>query len=208
MADIFPILQSGFVGGTDSRLSKPDSEANLYTDYILLKTEAKVNNPYFFSKDITKLFNDWFGNKEIMRDFDFREKVLKEAMDAFGVGNNKSALASNFPHWLRLQEDKPTVSELHVKFLRDCAKFIECGKRDLSVWQWYPLIKADTTTLASRSKDTGYIAWTAAVGSQTNENLVRKWVSHLGGYEDLLTTLFIVFGERTAVTTMGYKHPG
>lgn len=210
MANAFPILQSGFISGVDERLSKPDTEANLINDYILLRPDLKVNNPYFFSKDIGQLFSDWFGNPSLMNNFEFRAQVLKEAMWWFSIGDRKEAnLKGNFLQWLKLQENNPTVSELHMQFLRDTISFILTGQRDLTVWQWFPLIKADTTTLQAKPASAASLFMTQRYMEVfDNESIVQKWVSQKFGYEDLLTTLFIVLGERTAITTVNTKHAG
>ena len=210
MANAYPILQSGFISGVDERLSKPDTEANLMNDYMLVSPHLKVNNPFFFSKDVCKLFSDWFGDPSIMNQFEFRAQVLKEAMWWFSIGDRKEInLKGNFLQWLKLQENNPTVSDLHMQFLNDTIDFILTGKRSLTVWQWYSLIKADTTSL--QAKPTTFAAKRLTEnyrGLFDNESIVQQWVSQPYGYEDLITTLFVILGERTAITTVNTKHAG
>ena len=201
--DLYPKLQSGFIASDDKRLSKPDSEADLMADYILLATHLKVNNPYFFSKELTTMFYQWKAKPEVMRVFSFREQVLTMAKSLFSF-----TAGSSLVNWLKLQEDKPTVSEMHIKFLIETLNFILGYDRNLACFQWFSLLSADSTTLPAKTKisnDKNFIDHKADLF--IFDDALQLWVSKPHGFEDLLMTMMIIFGERTAITTSSFKHP-
>ena len=202
MNSLFPILQSGFVASSEKELSRPDSETDIISDYVIGATHLKNVNNRFFSKVVTKLYHEYRVNREKMQQFDFRERILKEAKFAFTFNTGVS-----FLKWVQLQFDTPMVSDMHVRFLTETCGFIFGQERKLASVQWFSLLEANTTIVPSQ------LEWAeaCAILSESKNaydiySLLQAWVSRDHGYEDLLTTLFVIYGERTAITTVNYKH--
>lgn len=191
---LYPILQSGFVGLTETGLTKKIPESPTFSDTILF---AKVNHEYdnlFYSSDITGLFNEWQGNTNVIRSFDFRERVLKQAFDKF---------RPSMVEWLSFQSNKPGFTRTHQQVLtRMCAWFsesMEAPENPAEVLKWINLIGP------SQGNDVRFsILETNAGGAHSTVTSINNWVAKEGGFESLLVYLFIIFGERSGHT----QHPG
>ena len=202
MNSLFPVLQSGFIAASDKELSRPDSETDIVADYVLGATHLKNINNRFFSKVVTKLYNEWRNNREKMKDFAFRELILKQTKECFTFNTGLSCLK-----WFQMQFDTPMVSDMHVQFLVDTMKFVAGEERGLATFQWFSILEANTTIVPSQSTwDEVSRVFNHCLPSYDFYTVLQMWVSRPHGYEDLLTSLFVIYGERTAITTVNFKH--
>lgn len=127
-------------------------------------------------------------------DFDFREKVLKTALKAFGT--------LDFYMWYSQQKYSPSAGEMHRAFLIDTLKFIEHGERRMPVNNWNDLISyADkgepNATLSEEACEFFGISSNGIVRERRNYDLldiIAKWTSQPGGWQDMLGSLHIFFG--------------
>lgn len=193
----YPILQSGFTALTSVGLTKPNPVPATFSETILFREKNKEHDPYFFIEDITNLFNDWQADFRIMRDFSFREKILKQAKMAFG---------HDLTEWLNFQALKPSFSYTHKQFLeRMCVwlqpyTFEPVLTQDVEIIKWIGLLSPGQ----GHHIPFNYNHVAADLGGiinpgDTNE-LLANWVAREGGYESLLTYIFIIFGERVGHT--------
>ncbi len=203
MSNRYPILQSGFVAANESNISIHKTETDIVLDYTLSKTHLKNINNYFFSKNITAIYKAWIDNNILMNRFEFRESILKEAKQAFSF-----LTGGSFQKWIQLQVDKDTVTNMHMQFLNETVGFIFGKYRSISVHQWFSLLEVNNTSKHADNKldYQGLDIDTSAIYSL--EKVIQLWVSRDIGFEDLLCTLYVIFGERTAVTSTNWKHSG
>ncbi len=203
MTERYPILQSGFIAASETGLSVHKTETDIVLDYTLSKTHLKNINNYFFSKDITAIHKAWHADQALLTKFDFREKILKEAKQAFAFLTGLS-----FQKWLQLQIDKESVTDMHMTFLNETIGFIFGKTRTMSVHQWFSLLEAKSTNNHADIKlDTQGLGIDAAA-IYSLEKVIQLWVSRPNGFEDLLSCLNVIFGERTAITDVSWKHSG
>lgn len=83
-------------------------------------------------------------------------------------------------------------SDLHYRFLQDTLEFIKTGKRGMSIHTWMSLLSVKEETLTKK-----VVAKTAySMKSDLYRNVsVMQWLSHEGGLQDLVISLYIIFGK-------------
>jgi hypothetical protein len=127
--------------------------------------------------------------------FEFREKVLIAALDAFGD--------KNFYSWYKTQLQSPAVGDVHLRFLDDVLRFISTGRRQMSLETWASFLQMNDagerpqefTPTAQEFfkiyKDGVY----PSISQYSLANVIQQWLSQPGGIEDLLGTLHLLFGN-------------
>lgn len=148
------------------------------------------------NENIELLYGKMISEVVTFNNFEFREKVLNAALSAFGT--------NSFDFWYTQQRYSPSSGELHRAFLADTLDFIENGTRNQHLETWNVLV-----SFGDRGERTSVIDEKAAeffglssngigrIRRQNNSDLVdviQQWVSHPGGFADLLFTLHILFG--------------
>ena len=122
-----------------------------------------------------------------------REKILTNALIAFGT--------ESLLEWFSLQEKNPNMTDMHRRFLNDTLNFITTGKRAMNLLQWPHLIEvrelkgSDATPVLKTAE---FFRTTESLQMRPDDRLtaiIPRWVSNAGGFEDLLGTLHILFGD-------------
>lgn len=203
MAETYPILQSGFIGLTEKGLRRPDPIGPSFRDAVIFKEVKSPLAKFRFSPTIKQLFVEWNSKPELLRDFDFRERILDAAYKSFGT--------YNLFQWLTMQSEKPTISELHARFLYETLDFL-MGDTPRSIDQssWLRLIEADEKPVTVRLDFKKYfksdvnsneISYPEKLPTKL-EGIIQRWVTKERGFEDLLLSLFVIFGDRAARTAV------
>jgi hypothetical protein len=129
--------------------------------------------------------------------FEFREKVLIAALDAFGT--------VSFTDWYHSQPESPAFGDTHQRFLDDTLRFILQGRRYLSLESWASFLLP--TDAGIRPVEGGEIEEeffsymesaqpvTGGTGTVLLADVIQQWTSRPGGIEDLLGTLHLLFGN-------------
>lgn len=144
---------------------------------------------------VENIYSTYLKNEINVSSLEFREKVLSVAFDAFGV--------SRFDVWMLAQFKNPAAGDFHRRFLEDTIKFIQTGKRDIPLETWGALIQItdEGNHIGSMPES---IREFFDLGAQPNNqnkwnlsvvDIVTDWCSHDGGFEDLIGTLHIFFGN-------------
>lgn len=145
------------------------------------------------NSDIEKLHDQLTQGDRSSRSFEFREKVLKAAMIAFGT--------NSFYDWCTLQKDSPYLTDMHRRFLNDTFMFIYKGERTMNVRVWNQVIAVREAQTEDNRVDYLYREFFKMDESAlfrrpfTMTNAISSWTSQPGGIEDLLATLRILFGD-------------
>lgn len=202
MTQAFPILQSGFIASSTKGLKLPDPFTPSLQNSVIFKD---VKNPlavYRYSPGVVELYKQWCANSALLRDFNFREQIITQAFISFGT--------TNFHSWLMLQNMQPTLSDLHKTYILETLDYLLVGTtRKIDNISWMRLLEADnrpnTVAIDIRKyfkQDTmNYSADDVTLPVLTRE-IIRVWVSKERGFEDLLLSLFIIFGDRMARTAV------
>ena len=150
---------------------------------------------YFqFSMAIEELFQRSLNWRNVIADYAFRRSVVAAAKYAFGL---------DFLQWYRCQLAEGFVSDLHLKFLDDTMQFIMSGRRELDLMTWISLIEQagvqderafSETSVSFFGKYFPGIQNSALMRTDTVD-VLQEWVSQENGFQDLLLSLRVLFGN-------------
>lgn len=202
MNNKYPILQSGFIGFSDTAFNKPAPHEPSFRSAIIFKDTRNPLDKYHYSKDVKELFKLWITNFDNMKSMEFRERVLKTAFKCFGT--------SNFYEWLALQSKQSTVTDLHRAFILETLDFLLMeNARKIHVSAWSRMLEADERCDAVAIDVTKYFQKESMFLDSKNVKLpvrmseiIQLWVSKPQGFDDLLYSLHIIFGDRMAHTAI------
>lgn len=149
------------------------------------------------NESVVEIYNQLIRRQVISTDFDFRERAIKIALTAFGV--------DDFALWAKTcAESSPTFSQLHADFITDTVRYITTGKRDLPVTTWERMIGPGSNDPTSKIIFDGNVLSNLPAGfsilkdqatTRDLPNIISKWLSHPGGFTDMVITLYTLFGE-------------
>ena len=209
MTDRYPVLQSGYVNLSEDGLVPFNPEHDPYIDVVLGQSYLTANNPYFYNKLITKLHRKWLSSPEVIKDFDFREQLLKLARTIFGTSDIRS--------WFMRQNGQRFVSDMHTRFLTETLLYVAGGNRTVAVNRWYTMLEANRDTVPSTYKPADYFKSPADNGSGlhcegtvtkldwTIDELIINWTKRTDGFVDMLIALNTIFGVRDCINDMASK---
>lgn len=161
------------------------------------------------NETIIEIYNQVVGRQVHHVKFDYRERVIRVALRSFGV--------DDFRTWLEVNKSSPTFTQLHADFLMDTLRFIATGKRKIPVDSWermistgtndpFNKIKYDEEELSKFESSMSFGNDGLIIGANVGQgkrpyainNVVNKWLSHIGGFSDMVVSLYILFGDRPA----------
>lgn len=200
-------LQSGFLAKKSDLLVTPNEYDKFYTDNILAKTFKQPSNMLYFCKDLSLLYRKYLADRTLINDFEFREDILVLAKKLFDE--------KNFLKWLELQVTKANLTTLHTTFIYDTLNFLDIAydgddssiyrsKREIEAVQWISLLERNLESDSVKLDISKYF-------NKTQRNVVNYlphklntililWLNKNNGFEDLLTSLFVIFGDRAYIT--------
>lgn len=139
------------------------------------------------SADITALYDQMMKRSVNHNGWAYQKRVLQAAMNCF----------TNLPVFLNTQKNNPFLYGYNYEFLIDTLRYIQTGRRRVSVQNWLALLlenHAPNNDYRDRSSSRDIRDFLQAVGS-TDSSVVATWVSRPGGLNDLVVSLYIMFGE-------------
>lgn len=202
MQTTYPILQSGFIGLTEKGLKRPDPIEPSFRDAVIFKEIKSPLRKYKYSPAVKQLFVEWNSNPKLLKDFDFRERILKTAFESFG--------SVDFLQWIALQNEKPTTTDLHSTFITETLDYLLTDTpRKIQPSIWIRLLEADERPSSVkfdvkkyfRQESANYNTFDAKLPTKL-EGIILSWVSKDRGFEDLILSLFVIFGDRTPRTAV------
>lgn len=192
----YPVLQSGFISLTQNELRKPEMVEPSFRQEIIFKEFKIPLKKFFYNPEISELFSRWCNNPKCLKDFEFREKVIEKAFSAFS--------GPSFYTWLQLQNNKPTISDLHKAYLYETLEYLLLDKpRQIQSVQWVRLLEASEKTHSVKLDVSKYFGQDNNINTSSVRvpiklsSVIGMWLKKPGGFEDLLISLFIIFGGRT-----------
>ncbi len=189
------IYPRGFVGydiGLPVRKHETDIK-DIVESFNYNRNIARRNRVVISNTGVENLFRSLVENSWGTKSFEYREQVLKAALGAFGT--------KSFIDWCRLQEESPYLTDLHRRFLNDTFEFIKTGKRSMVPNTWSAIVKPRITGAVDDA--TGY--YYKEYFRLNQASLLRRpfgvsdtivaWTGQPGGFEDMIATLHILFGD-------------
>lgn len=208
------MLQSGFVSLYDDGLTMRIPSRDRIVRSILQKDYITSNNENKYDPEVDDVYRAYLADKRAMRSFEFRERILKAAINNFRK--------DTFDEWVEFQNATKLMAPIHVEFIEETIKYVWYSKKRLltfDTWGYLvenkplennhridiPLLKVkvnfdsrfDSTKdiILSRDADSVNDAWSL-------DNFLATWVARDGGFNDLLETLNIIFGDRPGVSNV------
>lgn len=119
--------------------------------------------------------------------FSYRKQWLKLAKDLLG---------STFYSFAKSQRNNDHFYGNRYKFLIDTIKFIQTGKRDISIENWYELMEIDPKPRSNENESIRF-QFDKVLESLTRDStylIIARWCSHPRGFNDLVHSMEIFFG--------------
>lgn len=134
--------------------------------------------------EVNKIFDDFMAQKLNTQSFAKRAEVLVVA----------GRLLHNFVEWAKDQQANANLRGYNYDFLVDTINFINSGKRKLSVMNWHDLVSEDDFPTHGNNV---VRAVPLDLGMFENDSayVVTKWCSRDGGFEDMVQSLYLIFGR-------------
>lgn len=187
----------GFIGAVLApRVIKKHTQAETNQGFRTQDVAVLANQNRFDTPNpvVEELYNTYLLDSQSAKSFDFRQRVLQAALTAFGH--------LNFQLWFQTQYDNTSAGELHGRFLVDTLKFLDRGRREMSLETWAAIITIDSgsDTIGPLPKEARDFFGIAQSWKRESDypSIIQLWCSQPGGLEDLLGTLHILFGAPAA----------
>lgn len=189
----YPVLQSGFVASSEKHVVKPN-ERNPETIARVLRVGGRLEDTKrFYSPEVTELYHEYSANPNVMRTMEFRERVLVAALTHIEE--------RYFTKWINLQEKSPSLADIHISYLVDTIDYFTLDmSRRMDNLTWLPLISAEKHSKSLKVDVDGIVThWRELIKgapSIETKEVIAMWCEQKDGFTDLLTFLYIVFGDR------------
>ncbi len=186
---------NGFVGysvGWPVRQYTADVEDKLaamrFSKVTTPKEKSVISNPI-----IEQLFGEWRSMERRATDAGFLCDVISAAVQAFGT--------TDMYEWCYMQTKSPYFTADHRQFLNDTFEFIETGRRKFSHATWMKVLRIrvinpqDAVQAYDFEKFFRVSAPLQHKPSSHIYTMIERWLAQPGGFDDMLQTLHILFGE-------------
>lgn len=206
------IYPSGFIGSNRVQTTKNLDLLSIETQMLNLSSIANPDS-YTGNLEVTDLWENVISGTPEHSTFDFKERILRCASEAFGE--------ESVYRWITAQKKSPYFGEYHAMWLDETLHFVMSGiPRSYSIHNWSVLLRLkDNELLAPETPATAY--YFKGIGPRpqkanvlqfntadtppdvlklTNATpfdvFIKTWCSRKGGIDDLMGSLFLLFGKR------------
>lgn len=131
---------------------------------------------------IDTLYNLYMSRSVNTASWSFRQQVLAQALRLFG----------NFSDWLEHQRNSPSVTGFNREFLEDTVNYIQTGQRKMLILNWIELMDE----VDARERPAVAHASVVSMSNSKTVQVLQAWCAHTDGIEDLVQTLYVLFGHK------------
>ncbi len=197
---LFRMYPRGFLGGfPPPQIERERTDA--FTPFLDHSYRVNIVRPAdpttYPNKEIEALYNEYIGKSIDSSTRQFKKRVLKAALAAFGT--------QRFDQWYLAQLSSLAYGENHALFLDDTLNFLSGKRREMSPMTWDGLIEIGKSPLgqgvpsavAKQYFDFDYLkrSGTLTAESQyTLVNTIQTWCSRPNGFDDMICSLHVLFG--------------
>lgn len=133
---------------------------------------------------ITEYYRRFFNPEEKTDSWDFKCEGIQLALDLIGPSP---------ADWLKAQAESPYTHGRLREFLEDTIHYINTGRRKMSIQSWTGLVANETVEKCPPCvKKAGPLP---SVHARDTADWVAQWCSIPGGFQDMVCTLNLLFGE-------------
>lgn len=170
------VYPRGFMSGT--RNDDIEGELEVVGKPTIIKTEG---DPV-----IMALFNEYMAKASIRHSADFQLQVVTRFLQLIG----------DIGVWTQRQVARNRyLYDQNFEFLLDTFKFIHTGTRGISnLLTWYQIMNEHPAAVPGVTAD----RWNERLRKMSvhpTEDIIAKWLSHSTGFDDVMMTAFIMFGD-------------
>lgn len=137
-------------------------------------------------KAITQLWRQYTSPENHTTAWSFRQKVIQAAV----------RLLNTRPNWFILQDHNPNISSDNYGFIIDTLRFIATGSRRISIYSW-PDLLSNQPDYDENVEQRHAIADVFADYDLSRDicTLIQRWCAHQHGFDDMVWTLNLLFGD-------------
>lgn len=137
--------------------------------------------------EVVDLFNQYTGPESKSSGWEFRKRAIKCAYRLFNGQEN----------WFLRQDQNGMVQDYNYEFLQDTIRFIATGKRRMNLFVWQDLIIHQPEHALKGVEHRHEIAdqFKSLALSTSFDAMFQRWISHPGGFDDLMMSLHLMFGR-------------
>lgn len=123
--------------------------------------------------------------------WEYRDKAIKLAQELFSSRSN----------WFIAKESDGRVSDIKLMFIVDTLRYVFTGRRRFAITAWGDLLGADNgeiKNLVKRTDVTDYLRSIEVLCDAELElnNIIQKWMTQPQGFDDMVFTLYYIFGSK------------
>ncbi len=192
------ILHSGFVTTDSSKLLRSTIEDKGIRKMVIQPSSLGEDPDSYYDSEVTGIFNQWRKDEDLIRNFEFRETLLKVALRAFDD--------QSFGRWIELQHAQGGVGYLHRRFIKEMVgRIFSDQAKTMDNYQYYRLLSREPfstkfpDTNVSSVLSTDYLDTFIKSGQGSFlPDVLTEWTKDTDGVVDLICTLNVIFGRRVA----------
>lgn len=187
----------GFVGfniGLEPKV-RGTSMLGLINGLRLNKPVLTKNKTFVSNTEVENIWRQFKSGDKFLNSFSFRKKILQTALAAFGT--------MSFYEWCLLQAENPYATDMQKRFINDTLSFIKTGRRSVTIASWLTLVnvvdEASSTTTEVQIQIEEFFGTRLPIHAQQEKQLpavICKWLTNKNGFEDLVGTLHVLFGDK------------
>ena len=161
-----------------------------------------IDKPNFsYNIKIDELIKHYNNDNKVLKEFDYRERLLKVAKYIFGT--------TSFYDWCTLQTKSKYLTATHKKFIIESLTFMTTGYRSTSVSMWSRLLDTKLATDEDDKVPYNYSDFFDTIKKclvcENNSydlekesviNMIVLWTGQNQGFQDLLFFLDTIFGKK------------
>lgn len=194
METVYKLLHSGFVGKDSSSLVKIPQEQNSVLSALISQSIFRADTSNYYDSEVSELYNQMAVSPKVFSDFNFRETLIRKTFEVFGK--------VSFVEWFKVQQQSPSYTYLHERFLKETLLFIYEGKsRTMAPGTYYRLLHVGKNekifSVEDRLKEfkelNDIIEY---LYDNSTLTMINRWTDTTEGLQDLLMTLNVIFGQR------------
>lgn len=134
---------------------------------------------------IGALFGEYQANAALRNSTEFKLNVCTRL----------SQLIGSFSLWANVQANNNRyLYDQNWEYFLDTIKFIQTGRRSLSPFTWLELMNERPDPIPGIDRDR-WLAPQQRAALSISQDYIGRWVSHRGGFDDLMMSAYIMFGE-------------
>lgn len=137
-------------------------------------------------EQVTLLYKEFFAKHGDYRSWEFKAQILRAA---------KRLIGRNFRAWIDRQVANPYLNDNAISFIADLLKFIRSGRRSIDTLNWLPILQNIPSEGLVQARRIKLSEEDLKFADSLGQYYLSAWLRQHNGIEDLLISLYCMFGE-------------